>query len=204
MRSRLLLIATLLALPLSARAEPESSPGEPVRPDASSDAEVSRGFADLSMLARFYPRGDAVTLGASAGGIYRPTLHTCMHVAGELAFERGERDASAAGLDALVLRAALGAMWGRGTADGFWFGAGPMFDLGYARVGREGLRDDGFASTFSLRATIRMRLRRSAFVHADLRIGYTLADRQVLVPAGPSFGITGPMVAVSVGASLGP
>lgn len=226
MRSALSLIAgglvagALVASPAHAQepASPEAGPAEgsaaaheapSIDPAGAAeaappDAVPPRAFYDISMLARLYPEGEATTLGASAGGVYRPMLHSCMHVAAELAFERGERQLEGVDFDALVLRGALGAVWGRGSRDGLWFGAGAMVDLGYARAGRDGLREEGFSSTLALRAMARWRLRGAAFVHADLRVGHTVADELVTLTDGSRFGVGGPVVALSIGASLGP
>ncbi len=176
-------------------------------PAPASDAEGPRGFYDLSMLMRLYPEAQATTFGAQLGAIYQPMPTRCMHLAAELAVERGGRVLGGTDLDVFVLRAALGAVWGRTTADGLWLGGGPMIDLGHARAESGGATSDvesGFVSTVSLRASARMRLKGAAFTYVDLRIGYAIAEREATLANGSTYGIGGPVAAFAIGASLGP
>ncbi len=154
--------------------------------------EAPRLFVDLFSSTRIYPNADAALIGFEIGVVGRPT-DKCLHLAGE-GFTRFGRSSSVSGeLKMRTAGGAVGALWGNGDEDR-WFGAGAMFDLGWARVGS---RNDFVLSGY-LRALLYWRLRGEFWVGLDARAGH------VIVPVTVNgTGIKGPMVGFGIGAMWG-
>ncbi len=155
--------------------------------------EAPRLFSDVMSSARIYPNADAALIGFALGSLWRPT-DKCVHLAGELFARFGSRK-NGDGADTKMRTAggAIGALWGAGNEDR-WFGAGAMFDLGWARVSS---RDDFVLSGY-LRALLYWRLRKQFWVGLDARAGH------VIVPVTlDGIGISGPMVGLGIGAAWG-
>lgn len=174
------LVLTVLGSTASALAE-----------DASAE-EAPKLFADLSSSMRLYPNADAALIGFSLGSFYRP-FEKCIHFAGEGFARFGRKDGTPDDLKMRTAGAAIGALWGTGDWDR-WFGAGAMFDLGWARVGP---RND-FVSSAYVRALLNWRLRREFWLALDLRTGYVITP----VTVG-GVGIKGPLLGLGIGASWG-
>jgi len=159
--------------------------------DASTE-EAPKLFADLSSSMRLYPNADAALIGFSLGSFYRP-FEKCIHFAGEGFARFGRKDGTPDDLKMRNAGAAIGALWG--TGDWYrWFGAGAMFDLGWARVGS---RND-FVSSAYVRAFLNWRLRGEFWLALDLRTGYVITP----VTVG-GVGIKGPVLGLGIGASWG-
>jgi len=153
--------------------------------------EAPRLFVDMFSSTRIYPNADAALIGFEIGVVGRPT-DKCLHLAGE-GFTRFGRRSSPSELKMRTAGAAVGALWGNGDQDR-WFGAGGMFDLGWARVGP---RNDFVLSGY-LRALLYWRLRKEFWIGLDVRAGH------VIVPVTiDGFGIKGPMVGFGIGAMWG-
>jgi hypothetical protein len=161
--------------------------------DAPADTEAPELMVDLFSSTRIYPNADAVLMGFALGVVWRPT-EKCLHLAGE-GFARFGSRSSFAG-DELKMRTAggaLGALWGNGDAER-WFGAGAMFDMGWARVGT---RNDFELSAY-LRALLYWRLRKEFWVGLDARAG------SVIIPVTiEGIGIKGPMIGLGIGLMWG-
>ncbi len=154
--------------------------------------EAPRLFVDLFSSTRIYPNADAALVGFEIGVVARPT-DKCLHLAGE-GFTRFGRSSSVSGeLKMRTAGGAVGALWGNGDQDR-WFGAGAMFDLGWARVGS---RSDFVLSGY-LRALLYWRLRKEFWIGLDARAGH------VIIPVTVNgTGIKGPMVGFGIGAMWG-
>lgn len=88
---------------------------------------------------------------------------------------------------------AIGALWGNGDPDQ-WFGAGAMFDLGWARVAA---RSD-FVMSGYVRGLLYWRLRKEFWIGLDARVGH------VIVPVSvDGVGIKGPLIGLGIGAMWG-
>jgi hypothetical protein len=72
-------------------------------------------------------------LGFAIGTVWRPS-DKCVHLAGEGFARFGSRTTTSGEQKMRTAGGAVGALWGNGDADR-WFGAGAMFDLGWARAG---------------------------------------------------------------------
>jgi hypothetical protein len=164
-----------------------------VRADAPTDGEAPELMVDLFSSTRIYPNADTALMGFAMGVLWRPT-DKCLHVAGE-GFARFGSRTSVAGEELKMRTAggAVGALWGNGDADR-WFGAGAMFDLGWARVGQ---RDDFELSAY-LRALLYWRLRKEFWVGLDARAGHVIIPVTV-----DGIGIKGPMIGLGVGLMWG-
>lgn len=167
-----------------------------VRAEASYQSqEAPKLFVDLFASTRIYPNADAALIGFAMGTVWRPS-EKCVHLAGEGFARFGSRTLTSGSGDEEKMRTAggaLGALWGTGDWDR-WFGAGPMFDLGWARVGP---RNDFVLSGY-LRGLLYWRLRGEFWVGLDARVGH------VIVPVTVNgIGIKGPVVGVGVGAMWG-
>ncbi|MGB5221001.1 MAG: hypothetical protein WBN60_08230 [Polyangiales bacterium] len=160
--------------------------------ETASKGEAPGLFADLSSSTRVYPNADAALTGFALGSLYKPT-DKCLHVAGEFFARFGRKDATPEDLKMRTAGGAIGALWGTGDWDR-WFGAGAMFDLGWARVGA---RND-FVSSAYLRALLYWRLRGEFWLGLDLRTGYVVAP----VTVG-GVGIKGPLLGLGIGVSWG-
>lgn len=149
-------------------------------------------FVDLFSSTRIYPNADAALIGFATGAVWRPT-DKCLHVAGE-AFARFGRRTIASGEQKMrTAGGALGALWGNGDPD-HWFGAGAMFDLGWARVGA---RDD-FVMSGYLRGLLYWRLRKEFWIGLDARAGHVIVPVTV-----DGVGIKGPLIGLGIGAMWG-
>ena len=171
----------LLAVPSGAQAE------------ASCNRRESPGlFVDLFSSTRIYPNADAALIGFATGAVWRPS-DKCVHLAGEGFARFGSRTSVSGELKMRTAGGALGALWGNGDPDR-WFGAGAMFDLGWARVGP---RDD-FVMSGYLRALLYWRLRKEFWIGLDARAGH------VILPVTlDGVGIKGPMLGLGIGAMWG-
>ncbi|MGB5811163.1 MAG: hypothetical protein WBG86_11570 [Polyangiales bacterium] len=174
------LLLFLFTTPLTVSAQDEAS------------SEAPRLFADIASSTRIYPNADAALTGFELGSFYRP-FSTCIHFAGEVFARFGRKDGISEDLKMRTSGAAVGALWGNGDWDR-WFGAGVMFDLGWARVAS---RND-FVSSAYLRALLNWRLRKEFWLSLDLRAGHVIAP----VTVG-STGIKGPVVGLGIGVSWG-
>ena len=174
-------VLALLVLPSGAEAE------------ASCNRRESPGlFVDLFSSTRIYPNADAALMGLAMGSVWRPS-DKCLHLAGEGFARFGSRTSVSGELKMRTAGGALGALWGNGDSDR-WFGAGAMFDLGWARVGA---RDD-FVMSGYLRALLYWRLRKEFWIGLDARAGH------VIVPVTlEGIGIKGPMLGLGIGAMWG-
>lgn len=149
-------------------------------------------FVDLFASTRIYPNADTALIGFAMGTIWRPSKK-CVHIAGEGFARFGSRSIPAGEQKMRTAGGALGALWGTGDWNR-WFGAGPMFDLGWARVGPK----NDFVMSGYLRALLYWRLRKEFWVGLDARTG------GVIVPVTvDGVGIKGPMVGVGIGAMWG-
>lgn len=156
--------------------------------------EAPELFVDLFASARVYPNADAASIGFAMGSVWRPTSK-CVHLAGEGFARFGRRSSSTTAGDLKMRTAggALGALWGNGDPN-HWFGAGAMFDLGWARVGA---RNDFVLSGYA-RALLYWRLRKEFWVGLDARAGHVIVPVTV-----DGVGIKGPMVGLGIGAMWG-
>lgn len=149
-------------------------------------------FVDLFSSTRIYPNADAALMGFSTGAVWRPS-DKCVHLAGEGFARFGSRTVGTSEQKMRTAGGALGALWGNGNQDR-WFGAGAMFDLGWARVGS---RDD-FVMSGYLRGLLYWRLRKEYWIGLDARAGH------VIVPVTVNgVGIKGPMIGLGIGAMWG-
>jgi hypothetical protein len=154
--------------------------------------EAPRLFVDLFASTRIYPNADAALIGLAMGTVWRPSKK-CVHLAGEGFARFGKRPSESGEQKMRTAGGALGALWGTGDWNR-WFGAGPMFDLGWARVGP---RND-FVMSGYLRALLYWRLRKEFWVGLDARTG------GVIVPVTfEGVGIKGPLVGIGIGAMWG-
>ena len=171
----------LLAVPSGAQAE------------ASCNRRESPGlFVDLFSSTRIYPNADAALIGFATGAVWRPS-DKCVHLAGEGFARFGSRTSVSGELKMRTAGGALGALWGNGDPDR-WFGAGAMFDLGWARVGPR----DAFVMSGYLRALLYWRLRKEFWIGLDARAGH------VILPVTlDGVGIKGPMLGLGIGAMWG-
>ena len=113
-------VLVLLALPSGAEAQ------------ASCNRRESPGlFVDLFSSTRIYPNADAALTGFALGKVWRPT-DKCLPLAGEGFARFGSRTSVSGEQKMRTAGGAVGALWGNGDPDR-WFGAGAMFDLGWAR-----------------------------------------------------------------------
>ena len=159
---------------------------------APATGEAPELFVDLFSSTRVYPNADAALLGFAVGTVWRPS-DKCVHLAGEGFARFGSRTTTTGEQKMRTAGGAVGALWGNGDADR-WFGAGAMFDLGWARVGP---RDD-FVMSGYLRALLYWRLRKEFWVGLDARAGH------VIVPVTfEGVGIKGPMLGFGIGAMWG-
>jgi hypothetical protein len=177
----------LTALAIAMLSVPES-----VLAQAASEGVAPKLFADVSSSTRLYPNASAALTGFSLGAFYKP-FDKCLHLAGEGFARFGRQDATPEDLKMRTAGGAIGALWGAGDWN-HWFGAGAMFDLGWARVGS---RND-FVSSAYLRALLDWRLRGEFWLGLDLRTGYVVAP----VTVG-GVGIKGPLIGLGIGVSWG-
>ncbi len=191
MKSRFFSPATLLALlglALSVPAAPTRAQAEA----ACARPEAPGLFVDLFSSTRIYPNADAALMGFATGAVWRPS-DKCVHLAGEGFARFGSRTSVSGELKMRTAGGAIGALWGNGDPDR-WFGAGAMFDLGWARVGS---RDD-FVMSGYLRALLYWRLRKEFWIGLDARAGH------VIVPVTlDGVGMKGPMLGLGIGAMWG-
>ncbi len=87
----------------------------------------------------------------------------------------------------------MGALWGNGDPD-HWFGAGAMFDLGWARVAS---RSD-FVMSGYVRGLLYWRLRKEFWIGLDARVGHVIVPVTV-----DGVGIKGPLIGLGIGAMWG-
>ena len=175
------LALALLALPNTASAEVNDDGGE-----------APAVFVDLSSSMRIYPNANAALIGFATGALWRPTAK-CVHLAGEAYARFGSRPGPNDNLKMRTAGGAVGGMWGSGNSDR-WFGAGSMFDLGWARVGS---RND-FVLTGYLRGLLYWRLRKEFWVGLDARAGHVIVPVTV-----EGIGIKGPLLGLGIGAVWG-
>ena len=175
------LALALLALPNTTFAEVNHDEGE-----------APSVFVDLSSSMRIYPNADAALIGFAAGALWRPSPK-CVHLAGEAYARFGSRPSANDNLKMRTAGGAVGGMWGSGNPDR-WFGAGAMFDLGWARVG---LRNDFVLSGY-LRGLLYWRLRKEFWVGLDVRAGHVIVPVTV-----EGIGIKGPLLGLGIGATWG-
>ncbi|KPK16340.1 MAG: hypothetical protein AMJ62_05910 [Myxococcales bacterium SG8_38] len=149
-------------------------------------------FVDLFASTRIYPNADAALIGFAMGTVWRPS-EKCVHLAGEGFARFGSRTLATGEQKMRTAGGAIGALWGTGDWDR-WFGAGGMFDLGWARVGS---RDDFVLSGY-LRALLYWRLRKEFWVGLDARAGHVIVPVTV-----EGVGIKGPVVGIGIGAMWG-
>ncbi len=177
---RVVFAVVLLAGPQSALAQ------------SASDGEAPRLFADLSSSTRLYPNADAALTGFALGAFYRP-FDKCIHLAGEGFARFGRKDGTPNDLKMRTAGGAIGALWGTGDWS-HWFGAGAMFDLGWAGVGPR----KEFISSATLRALLYWRLRGEFWLGLDVRTGYVITPITI-----GGIGIKGPLLGLGVGVSWG-
>lgn len=149
-------------------------------------------FVDLFSSTRIYPNADAALMGVATGAVWRPS-DKCVHLAGEGFARFGRRTIVSGEQKMRTAGGALGALWGNGDQDR-WFGAGAMFDLGWARVGS---RAD-FVMSGYLRGLLYWRLRKEYWIGLDLRAGHVIVPVTV-----DGVGIKGPMIGLGIGAMWG-
>lgn len=149
-------------------------------------------FVDLFSSTRIYPNADAALIGFATGAVWRPS-DKCVHLAGEGFARFGRRTIASGEQKMRTAGGALGALWGNGDPD-HWFGAGAMFDLGWARVGA---RND-FVMSGYLRALLYWRLRKEFWIGLDARAGHVIVPVTV-----DGVGIKGPMIGLGIGAMWG-
>ena len=154
--------------------------------------EAPRLFVDMFSSTRIYPNADAALIGFEIGVVGRPT-DKCLHLAGEGFTRFGSRTSASGELKMRTAGGAVGALWGNGDQDR-WFGAGAMFDLGWARVGA---RNDFVLSAY-LRALLYWRLRKEFWIGLDARAGHVIIPVTV-----EGIGIKGPMIGLGVGLMWG-
>lgn len=159
---------------------------------ASESGEAPELFVDLFSSTRVYPNADAALIGFAMGTVWRPT-DKCLHIAGEGFARFGSRTTLSGEQKMRTAGGALGALWGNGDPDR-WFGAGAMFDLGWARVGP---RAD-FVMSGYLRALLYWRLRKEFWIGLDARAGHVIVPVTV-----EGVGIKGPMLGFGIGAMWG-
>ena len=159
---------------------------------ASKSGEAPELFVDLFSSTRVYPNADAALIGFAMGTVWRPT-DKCLHIAGEGFARFGSRTTLSGEQKMRTAGGALGALWGNGDPDR-WFGAGAMFDLGWARVGT---RAD-FVMSGYLRALLYWRLRKEFWIGLDARAGHVIVPVTV-----EGVGIKGPMLGFGIGAMWG-
>ncbi len=159
---------------------------------ACNQREAPRLFVDLFSSTRIYPNADAALIGFAAGAVWRPT-DKCLHITGEGFARFGSRTIASVEQNMRTVGGALGALWGNGDPD-HWFGAGAMFDLGWARVGA---RND-FVMSGYLRGVLYWRLRKEFWIGLDARAG------NVIIPVTvDGVGIKGPLIGLGIGAMWG-
>ena len=149
-------------------------------------------FVDLFSSTRIYPNADTALMGFAMGSVWRPS-DKCVHLAGEGFARFGSRTSISGEQEMRTAGGALGALWGNGDSDR-WFGAGAMFDLGWARVGA---RND-FVMSGYLRALLYWRLRKEFWIGLDARAGHVIVPVTV-----DGVGIKGPMLGLGIGAMWG-
>jgi len=154
--------------------------------------EAPRLFVDLFSSTRIYPNADAALLGFATGAVWRPS-DKCVHLAGEGFARFGRRTIASGEQKMRTAGGAIGALWGNGDPDR-WFGAGAMFDLGWARVGA---RND-FVMSGYLRGLLYWRLRKEFWIGLDARAGHVIVPVTV-----DGVGIKGPMIGLGIGAMWG-
>lgn len=166
---------------------------QPAFAEVSCDKREAPGlFVDLFSSTRIYPNADAALMGFATGAVWRPT-DKCLHIAGEGFARFGSRTIASGEQKMRTAGGALGALWGTGNPDR-WFGAGAMFDLGWARVGA---RND-FVMSGYLRALLYWRLRKEYWIGLDARAGHVIVPVTV-----DGVGIKGPMIGLGIGAMWG-
>jgi len=156
------------------------------------EREAPALFVDLFSSTRIYPNADAALMGFAMGSVWRPS-DKCVHLAGEGFARFGSRTSISGEQKMRTAGGALGALWGNGDSDR-WFGAGAMFDLGWARVGA---RND-FVMSGYLRALLYWRLRKEFWIGLDARAGHVIVPVTV-----DGVGIKGPMLGLGIGAMWG-
>jgi len=149
-------------------------------------------FVDLFSSTRIYPNADAALIGFATGAVWRPT-DKCLHIAGEGFARFGRRTIASGEQKMRTAGGAIGALWGNGDPD-HWFGAGAMFDLGWARVGA---RND-FVMSGYLRGLLYWRLRKEFWIGLDARAGHVIVPVTV-----DGVGIKGPLIGLGIGAMWG-
>ncbi|MBT8468515.1 MAG: hypothetical protein KJN97_07180 [Deltaproteobacteria bacterium] len=149
-------------------------------------------FVDLFSSTRIYPNADAALIGFATGAVWRPT-DKCLHIAGEGFARFGRRTIASGEQKMRTAGGAIGALWGNGDPD-HWFGAGAMFDLGWARVGA---RND-FVMSGYLRGLLYWRLRKEFWIGLDVRAGHVIVPVTV-----DGVGIKGPLIGLGIGAMWG-
>jgi len=164
---------------------------------ASAEASCNQGeapglFVDLFSSTRIYPNADAALIGFATGAVWRPTTK-CVHIAGEGFARFGSRTIGSSEQKMRTAGGAIGALWGNGNPNR-WFGAGVMFDLGWARVGA---RND-FTTSGYLRGLLYWRLRKEFWIGLDARAGHVIVPVTV-----DGIGIKGPLVGLGIGAMWG-
>ncbi|MBT8453314.1 MAG: hypothetical protein KJO40_15235 [Deltaproteobacteria bacterium] len=166
---------------------------QPASAEASCNRREAPGlFVDLFGSARIYPNADAALIGFATGAVWRPT-DKCLHIAGEGFARFGRRTIGADEQTMRTAGGAIGALWGNGDPDQ-WFGAGAMFDLGWARVAA---RSD-FVMSGYVRGLLYWRLRKEFWIGLDARVGH------VIVPVSvDGVGIKGPLIGLGIGAMWG-
>lgn len=160
--------------------------------DSTSEGDAPKLFADLSSSMRLYPNADAALTGFGLGTFYRP-FDKCIHFAGEAFARFGRKNGTPDDLKMRTAGGAIGALWGTGDWNR-WFGAGPMFDLSWGRMGPR----NEFVSSAYLRALLLWRLRGEFWLGLDVRTGYVTAPVTV-----DGVGIKGPLLGIGIGASWG-
>lgn len=188
-----------------------------VTPDeAPAPSQAPRVFVDLGLRTKLWPNTGTMLLGPTLGVIGRP-FDKCVHLSADLFAGFTDIDVVdgvsltpggapqvvfADGLSQLYALS-LGALWGNGDAD-HWMGAGAVLEGGYARLEAGTNEDSGFALDLALRAQLRHRLRKAAWVFLDVRIGHALVKRELDLGTAESAGQFGPVLAFAIGGSLGP
>ena len=149
-------------------------------------------FVDLFGSTRIYPNADAALIGFATGAVWRPT-DKCLHIAGEGFARFGRRTINTDEQKMRTAGGAIGALWGNGDPD-HWYGAGAMFDLGWARVAA---RND-FVMSGYLRGLLYWRLRKEFWIGLDARVGHVIVPVTV-----DGVGIKGPLIGLGIGAMWG-
>ena len=170
--------------------------------DATAPGPPPNVFLDAGLRGKLWPRAGLLLLGPVVGAIARP-FDKCVHLTAEggVAFASLEHPTD----DPARVRTAtlaLGAIWGAGTEQ-FWFGAGAVLDGGWSAYDTGEDTDNSFELDAALRAQLRGRLRKIAWVFAEVRLGHALVADASSVSGGFTTGQSGPMVGLVIGGSVG-